>query len=56
MSGADKCVFASLNISSLMSNFNHLVSIITNLTTKNVNLAVVALQAVVGSDNGKFVG
>jgi hypothetical protein len=36
--------FASLNIRSLLSNFNHLVSIITNLTTNNVNLAVVALQ------------
>jgi hypothetical protein len=46
MSGADKCVFASLNVRSLMSNFNHLISIITNLTTKNVNLAVVALQEI----------
>jgi hypothetical protein len=46
MSGTNKCVFASLNIHSLMSNFNHFSSIINNLTLSNVNIAIIALQEV----------
>ena len=40
------CIFLSLNICSLMSKFDELYSLITQLTTSNVNIKIIALQEI----------